>query len=61
MVDMIGVLEYDIIFIFGGIEVNNMVIYFVLEYFYEFYKERGNCKFDLKFYIIILNLEYDFI
>lgn len=59
VVNMIGVLEGDIIFILGGIEVNNMVIYLVLEYFYEFYRERENYIFDMKFYVIILNFEYD--
>lgn len=33
---MIGILFSDVIFIFGGIEVNNMVIYFVLDNFFEF-------------------------
>lgn len=57
--DMIGALEHDIIFTSGGTEANNMVIHSALEYFYEFHKERGNCKPDLKPHIITSNLEHD--
>lgn len=57
--DMISALEHDIIFTSGGTEANNMVIHSALEYFYEFHKERGNCKPDLKPHIITSNLEHD--